>query len=805
MKTKCVLAYYFILVNLILASILPGSYKLNGTLADLMTSKPLPNVSVSIMSRTSGKVITGINTDEKGNFELGNIPESKVRIKFSLVGYRSQVIDSVSLESTSRLGLIRLEPTAIEMGEVVIKSLKPMVEIHADRQVLNVDRMPGGSGSVTEVLKNSGLVDVEPSTNSITVRGENVKIKMDGHESNASGDMLAQMPASLLDQVEIVLAPGAKESAEGGMYILNLITKKNKIDNYNGSISLSGYSNNRSFGGTSLNYKVNKLNLFSDFYFGYYEFQNENESERYVYNSPNMYYTNTRGSNSNYAHYIYLNAGMDYDFDDMNSITVYGSYNVYDYKNSSNNNTLVNNSSNIFQYDYNRDYLMDSPSSDLSLYGFYKKKFGNDGNELTFDAMYTMLTTDPTREMILDYSYKPNLPQMQNSLTNTDAKTFIFKTDYVLPFNTDRLGAGYSFTHRTRKNDYEVKDYSYMNSDWRDSLKLSNVFEYNENINALYLTYAYKLEKFDVKLGLRGENLNTEGNQVTQQIDFHENYFSLFPTINVGYKISDMLQLGFNAFRRVIYPQVYYLNPFRQFTGPNTFYAGNPKLDPSYTTSFAFNLSQYVNVYYNKATGIYTSAIATENDSIIISSYINLNSSETYGFDLTFPYYNSPMMPIHLPDFITMLNVTFNYIYKKQDGVYLNEDLSMTDKTYSIRASLGFKLWWDINANLSAYYKPEINNKLMRTSEFKSLQLYLSKTFMDKKLRVSIIGSDLLNSMKTENQSIGANLYTRSSFTPLYSRGIGISVSYMFNDFKERNDRKVNDGRDGGNNGGGGM
>jgi hypothetical protein len=337
---------------------------------------------------------------------------------------------------------------------------------------------------------------------------------------------------------------------------------------------------------------------------------------------------------------------------------------------------------------------------------------------------------------------------------------------------------------------------------WQDSLKLSNQFIYKENINALYATYAYKLDNIDIKAGLRSENLHTEGDQITQQTNFTENYLSLFPNFNMSYKLSDMYQIGFNAFRRVTYPQIYYVNPFRQYEGPNSYLAGNPDLKPSYTSSFAFNFSQYINIYYTDVTGNFTYATSTEQDSILISSYINLNEINTYGIDLAFPYYNTPVMPFHLPEFISMVNIRFSYLYSKQTGQYLAQDLSMINKSYTLRANLGLKLWLGIDANISIYYRPRTENKLSVSSEYKNLYLYLSKTFMDKKLRISISATDLLNSSKMDYSSIGANYYTRNSYVPLNSRGIGIGISYMFNDFKERQDRNIDDGRDAGNKGG---
>jgi len=794
------LILFILLTTLSFAQQSSESFKLIGTVADLMTSKPLTGVSVMVSSKTSGRELKGTASDERGNFTIENIPESKVRVKISMVGYQSQVIDSFALDKSSRLGLIRMLATTIEMPEVVIKSIKPMIEFHADRQVINMDRLPGNSGTLTEALKNSGLVEVDPATNKISVRGQGVKLQMDGHDYSMPGEMLAQLPASMIDQVEVILAPGAKESAEGGTYILNFLTKKETFSNYSGMFTLSSSTNKNSFGGSYLNYKEGKINVFGQAYGGLFTGKSLNDSEQFLYSSPTMYYQNSSAENKYNYFAGYLKFGFDYDFDPNNTATFFVNYNGYNYNYTSTGISRVNDNKNVFQYYYNSLNDNYGANTNLSFYGFYKKKFETKGNDLTFDAMYTIFGNPTDSKMNLDYSNRKNRPQLQNANTGVTARTFIFKTDYVLPIGVNRLEAGYNFTYRTRDNDYHVENFSYQTGSWLDSLMLSNLFKYNENINALYLTYAHKLGDFDVKAGLRGENLSTEGNQITQNTNFTGHFLSFFPNLNVSYKISDLFQVGFNAFRRVTYPQIYYINPFRRNTGPNTFSAGNPELAPSFVNSYAINLSQYISVFYNYTTGSFTSAMSTENDTTLISSFLNLNSEKAYGINFTLPYYNSPMMPFHLPDFITSFNISFNYRYAEQSGRYLTEDLSLTDKTYTLNTYVGLKLWWDINANISLYYIPKTENRRSIRSEMKFLSLFLSKTLLDRKLRIYITVNDILNAQKGNNVSTGDN-YTRSSYEMLNSRSIGIGISYLFNDYKERRDRTIDDGRDAGNRG----
>ncbi|HEX2962268.1 MAG TPA: TonB-dependent receptor, partial [Ignavibacteriales bacterium] len=512
----------FTFSTLLLAQKAPESFKLTGTVTDESSGKGLLSATVSVLSRNGSKTIAGSTSDEKGNFTVENIPQNNVRVRLSMLGYQTVVIDSVDLEQSSRLGLVKLKSSAIVMPEVVIKSLKPMIEFQADRQVLNIDRLPGSSGTVTDALKNSGIVEVDPQSNKITVHGQNVKIQMDGHEYPMPDDMLAQLPASMIEQAEVILAPGAKESAEGGTYILNLVSKKNTFDNYSGSVSLRTGTDKGTGGGLNLNYKKDNLNIFAQGLGSYYEYRGSSESQSIRYASKSLYNQTTTGNSNGTGGFGYAKLGFDYDFNEKNTMTLYGTYNLSGNSSKNFSDNGVRNYLGQYQYGYNREGSNNGDYNYLSIYGFYKKKFETKGHEITFDLLYTSIDNPSENKMKLDYSNKPGMPEMQNSNTGVNAKTMIFKTDYTLPFTSGRLEAGYGFTYRNRENDYDVLNFSYIFYGWRDSLGLSNTFRYKERINALYTSLSYKIGKFDLKGGLRAENLNTEGHQITMNTNFSE-------------------------------------------------------------------------------------------------------------------------------------------------------------------------------------------------------------------------------------------------------------------------------------------
>ena len=104
----------------------------------------------------------------------------------------------------------------------------------------------------------------------VSLKGkQGVLIMLDGKLTYLSGpeltNMLRNMSANQLEQIEIMTNPSAKYDASGRSGIINIKTKKNKQKGFNGSLS-SAYSQgiySRTSNSLNLNYKNGKLNLFS--------------------------------------------------------------------------------------------------------------------------------------------------------------------------------------------------------------------------------------------------------------------------------------------------------------------------------------------------------------------------------------------------------------------------------------------------------------------------------------------------------------------------------------------------------------
>src|SRR4030095_8848581 len=102
--------------------------------------------------------------------------------------------------------------------------------------------------------------------------------------------------------------------------------------------------------------------------------------------------------------------------------------------------------------------------------------------------------------------------------------------------------------------------------------------------NAAYVNYRRPLgKKWSGQFGLRMENTNAKGNQVTTGIQFKRNYTQLFPTVYLQYSANEKNQFVINYGRRINRPNYRDLNPFIHFLDRYTFEQGNPDLKPQFS------------------------------------------------------------------------------------------------------------------------------------------------------------------------------------------------------------------------------
>jgi outer membrane receptor for monomeric catechols len=129
--------------------------------------------------------------------------------------------------------------------QVTVTGKRPLIENKIDRTVINVDAAPTNAGATAmEVLEKSPGISVDNDGN-ISLKGKaGVIVMMDGKPTYLSSADLAavlrNMPASSLDQIEIMTNPPAKYDASGNSGIINIKNEKSKNEGFNGSLTTGG-------------------------------------------------------------------------------------------------------------------------------------------------------------------------------------------------------------------------------------------------------------------------------------------------------------------------------------------------------------------------------------------------------------------------------------------------------------------------------------------------------------------------------------------------------------------------------------
>ena len=578
----------------------------NGKVTGLVidgSQKTIESSTITLVRAKDSSVAKMSYADKNGKFEFENIPEGKYFVSVSAVGHQNGFSETFEISAATTnidLKTIELIPQAKVLNAVTVNSRKPLIEQKIDRTIVNVDAAVSNVGATAlEVLEKSPGITVDKDGN-ISLKGkQGVQIYIDGRPSYLSGqelvNLLKNMNANQLDQIEIMTNPPAKYDAAGNSGIINIKTKKNKQVGFNGSTTVgfsqgSYWKTNESL---NLNYRNGKFNAFMNY--GYnkrYNFQELSIHRTYLHPDKTIdalfdqvAFMPSHNSSNN------LKFGLDYF---VNKKTTLGFV-----------ATGFNNPER--QYNYNTSYLKNASNVvDTIVYSTgdtkdqwkngslnlnFRHQFDSTGRELTADLDYSGYSST-NNQLFTNASYNPDWTKRQQTDLLGDLPVSIniysVKTDYTHPLKKGaKIEAGLKTSYVNTDN--AANYFNLMGGSWQTDYNKTNRFVYKENINAGYINLNRQYKKLGIQAGLRFENTNYKGHQLgnAQKPDsaFSNNYSSLFPTVFLSYSASEKHQFGFNIGRRIDRPDYQDLNPFLFFLDNYTYESGNPFLRPQYTNN----------------------------------------------------------------------------------------------------------------------------------------------------------------------------------------------------------------------------
>lgn len=793
--------------------------------------EPIAYATVSLLTADSS-LVTGAITDEKGAFSIsayGPTPTLPTRageedplhpslqregvksnnnyiLQVSFIGYKTV---ARAIHSGDANLLITLQEESEELAEVEVKAKRQLIERQFDKIVLNVSNSPFAAGSNgKDLLKKAPGVQVDKDGN-VTVNGKSVEVYIDGRPSYLSGDQLKAMlegtDGSTIEKIEIISNPSAKYDAAGQGGIINIKTKRNMMQGLNGTLTASYggmyYGDvekwqNREMFSLNLNYRSEKTYTFATLTQLYVDQNIHVEVGSEALDTLTQTRTE-RYDESEYVcdfQYYMAKIGNDWFIDKKNTFGFifqapfmimrqdvpeghgWGYTKVGD--------DIVENSMSVLanpirsqQYTANLNYthvFNDSLDRELTANVDYNRYAGQQGNSQQNTYYYNGFSDTVVTGMVIE--------------TDQVVDIYSAKVDFQTRFwQTGVIEAGAKWAMSNTFN--RMTTDSTLNGVARPTQHSD--FDYSEQVAAVYISVAKQFgQKFNAKLGLRGEFTHSEGDWISADSTSMKNYFDVFPTAFFGYTPTDKWSMNVSYTRRIKRPNYYQLNPFRTYMDAHNYQEGNLELTPEFNNQvdLNFSYSQYVSLAFNFA---HTQDMLSAHMELLPNGngrqkWVNFGTCTTHGGNLSLT--ELPLVPKFETGAdgtrqmagtwlaLTVNAAYYNFINRSYDGTYLNRN-----HYASASATLTAYLPQDWTLSVDGNYNTPLTIGYNKTDATWYMGAAVRKMWRKQGLILNIQAQDLLRSVHYQSESFGM-AEGNSSYIYQNSRyqHVSLSLTWMF-------------------------
>lgn len=681
----------------------------------------------TVTKKSKDILLKGMTAQKNGDFSFEDLPiTGNLTLKISSAGYSTseqkisfRPAPGAAPSFEKDLGKIKLSTDTKELETVTVTANTSSLRLDIDKKVFSVDKnIVSAGGTALDVMKNVPSINVDIDGN-VSLRNAAPQLFVDGRPTTLTLD---QIPADAIESVEVITNPSAKYDASGGgAGILNIVLKKNKKTGYNGNIRAGVDKRGAVNGGVDFNVRQNKINFFGSVNVNQMKGRTTGTTDRFNFIDTPQTLTHQINSNKTTGQFIFGRAGLDYFVTNRTTLSlagfkVRGEFNPYELINIITDSLYSNGTIQGF-----RDRLSTGNRvfNGQGLSFGMKYLFPKAGEELTFDANYFSGKSENNAFYTTNnYSGASgstiNGTTLQKILGDGNDANIILQSDYVTPISTKtKLEAGVRGAFRSRENNND----NYTADSSGNYILISNSssnYKNDDNVFAAYASITSSIGNFGYKVGLRAESSNYKGELTNTGEKFSNSYpVSLFPSVFLSQKLGNSQELQMSFTRRINRPNFFQLIPFVDYSDELNITRGNPGLVPEFTNSLEMSYSKTFNgnnsflssIYYKKTTDLITRYLDRginpfTGKEAIINTYINANSSQSYGAEFT-----TQIFPTKWWDFTTNVNIYNSVIdagttkTATQDGMW----------SWFGKFNSNFKLPSDFSVQLSASYQSKTN------------------------------------------------------------------------------------------------
>jgi outer membrane cobalamin receptor len=764
----------------------PGLVK--GFVIDSRSNQPMEFTTVALWQVSDSSLITGAITDITGLFRLRDVPHGKYYLEISFMGYENLKTDGFELniqQPSYDAGRLLLSPTDATLNEVVVVADRPTMTYRIDKKVINVSQLhTSASGSAVQVLENIPSITVSIEGD-VSLRGSSsFTVLIDGKPSIlAANDILNQIPASQIENIEIITNPSARFDPDGVAGIINIVMKKNIQQGMNGVLNLSAGTPGRYGGDLLLNYRKERFNFFFGADYNKRKFLGQSLRINETYQEDLTSFLNSDGDFTRQGTSLGLRGGMDFTISPSSSLSV--GYRLGDRERGSGSDRFyeewTSQNQNRSAYSSLEDNVRGGFSNSLSF--DYKLDFNQEGHGI---LAHLVLESSDSEDNSLNMLVNSQLDTIsgQRSVEAGPSQELTFRVNYALPFSeTQKLETGYQTSIDNSDESNVLRTFNPVTSNFELNNLFSKEVRYYLAVHSLYSTYSGTFNNLGYQFGLRAEYTDRLVDLLGEPNEFTLNQWDYYPTIHFSYDISDKQQTMASYTRRLQRLRGWYLEPFYTWDDAYNVRIGNPDLKPEYIDSYEVSYQYrfengnvlssdlYYRITNNKIERV--RSIYDNQPNILLSSMANVGKDYSLGTEL--------MMGFDFTKWWHMDLMTNVYDYR-QEGQLNGRDYSASSFNWNARINNDFKITPSTRVQLRGMYNsPTVTAQGESTGYFVT-DIAVKQDFMNRNLSLTFQVRDVFATASYETIYRDREFYNFSSWNP-DSPFFSLSLSYKINNY----------------------
>lgn len=763
-----------------------AQYSISGKIVEKETEKPVDFGNIILYA--GEEFITSTEPDKSGEFKLEHVSGGNYSLVVQIIGYEKYKT-RLTVNENKNLGMILLTPESFELEGVVVVAEKQQVVYKLDRKFISAasNIIASSGGNATDILSRVPSVRVDPDGN-VSFRGSSgFLVQINGKPSmfNAA-QALQQIPASQIENIEIITTPSARNQTDGDAGIINIITKQQLDDGLSGAINAYGSTYGSRGVDFILSKKAGEHQLKFGGIYGQRFRKSDFEQEKTTFVDDNSITSHSKGPRQGEFRNYILQAGWQLNKKQTNYyVDLTGGYEAYINKgdltyseqvNQPGTEPLFNEYTSKDDYDLHETILAGSAG--------FNHNFNTEGHTIKghFYAKYGGNAMEYFSSDLLDKNQ--NRAQGHQAWEAEHRWTIDGRLDYVWPYSkSGRMETGYQYSSYLEDGDYKMEYWNPQTQqfDYRDDIY--NTFYFQRGLHTVYLLLNQRFGKFELQAGVRGEHTHQVLRSSKEWANRTENRFELFPSVHAGYHPNETTSFMAAYSRRTNRPQLFFMEPYITFRDYYTAEIGNPDIRP-----------EYINVYeltFKKNIGDNTLHMAVfhrnrkdkiERLRIPYEAGITLDSMANVGSD----YSTGVELGVNVKP-VKAWNVTLNgnlYHYK------VKNKLASGGKNES-SVNVGFSLYNNVQIAKNTMVQLDGNfvGPTVRTQGQQDGFFYadfgIRQQLFASKLVAGLSFRNFLNTAKYKSNIDTHNLQSHTTILPKFPL-ITLNISYTFNNFKQR-------------------